>query len=89
MKILYSKQSIKTLLNIDERIVAEILEKAKGVMENSPKVKKTVLTGYSQRRYMFYVEPYYVIIYPRVFKGDEVYYVSQILHKEDLEYFIE
>ena len=88
MKILYSKQSTKTLLIMEERKVAKILENLKGIVNGNPKIKPTVLSGYAQKRYVFEVKPYYVIAYRRVFKGEEVFYCSQILHEEDYEYFL-
>ena len=87
MKILYSKPSVKKMLKMPEKQVAKILTTVKEAMNRAPGVRVQTLSGYKDKREVIQCPPLFIVAVQKQFKGVQVYYVMDVLDKEDMEYY--
>lgn len=87
MRILYSKQSLKFLLQHDEKYVSRVLATVKDALESKPNLEYIPLPKVNDNRRAIHVVPYYVVVQKKRHNNETTFYVTNILDAEDLEYY--
>ena len=85
MRVIYSMDTVRMMHDVNERDLAHLLADIKGLQNDPPAGNIRSIPGKSQRKKYLCSGNYRVVFKPTRVKGEDAWWITEILSKEEME----